>query len=69
MSDLRLIWNYKLTIASTSALLSMLSMPAYYAYLQKSAFVFVCIGIALLLGGLIIYGSFLHLKFIKEEME
>lgn len=63
------IWNYKLTIASTSALLSMLSMPVYYAYLQKSAFVFVCIGVALLLGGMIIYGSFLHLKFIKEEME
>ncbi|RYE52779.1 MAG: hypothetical protein EOP48_15760 [Sphingobacteriales bacterium] len=62
-------WNYKLTIASTSSLLSMLSMPVYYAYLQKSAFVFACVGIALLLGGLIIYGSLLHLRFIKEEME
>jgi len=63
------IWNYKLTIVCTSSLLSMLTMPGYYAYLQKSVFVFACIGIALLLGALIIFGSLLHLKFIKEQME
>jgi hypothetical protein len=69
MSYFPKIWNYKLTIVSTSALISMLSMPIYYAYLQKSAFVFASIGVAVLLGGLVIYGSFLHMKFIKEEME
>ena len=63
------LWNYKFTIVSTSSLLSMLTMPVYYAFIQKSIFAFACIGIALLLGSLIIYGSLLHLKFIKEEIE
>ncbi|TCD00052.1 hypothetical protein [Pedobacter psychroterrae] len=62
------VWNYKWTIVSASALISMLSMPIYCAYIQRSPFSFTTIGIALLMGTLIIYGSALKLKLVRSEM-